>query len=542
MIDGIFLHFVKEELAAKLYGARVTKVIQTLKEEVVITLKTRNQEYSLLISASSSYPRIYLTAEKPVPLINPPMFCMLLRKHLMGGIVTKISQEGLDRIIYIEFDVLNQIAERTRVCLVAELMGKYSNIVLVGSTDKVLGAVKIIHGQREVFVGGNYEKQTQPGKINLVTERWPDDGREPSKSIQGLTGRTYALLKKGLKSDAAVITFICEALNENKNVKPVMLTEEALPVFFDFDVLGDKLYFDSFCELLEAFFKDKVRSDLIKQRTSDLRGIVNVFLKRVKNRIKAQSEELEQCKEKEEKKLKGDLLLANLGNLRDVGNCSEIKLENFYDEGQSRITIALDPRLTVSQNAQKYYKGYRKLQVAEKKLAELILEGEEELEYLQSVVFGLDQAVHESRLEEIRQELVEQGYIKTHTKRKKEVKNKFLPEVIFLKTGGELLVGKNNLQNEYVTFKAAKKDDLWFHAQKIPGSHVVLRIKNGQEFQSCEIEEAARVAASNSRAQGGSLVAVDFTAVRNVRKMPGGKPGMVIYVNFRTIFVNPSPR
>ncbi|GHU84633.1 fibronectin-binding protein A [Clostridia bacterium] len=541
-MDGIFLHFVKEELAAKLQGARVIKVIQTLKEEVVVTLKAKNQEYNLLISASSLYPRVYLMKEKPVPLMDPPMFCMLLRKHLMGGIVTKISQEGLDRIIYIEFNALNQISERTSVCLVAELMGKYSNIVLVGNTGKVVGAAKIIHGQRSVLVGRNYERQTQPGKINLITERWQSDGRELGKSIQGLGNRTYTLLKKSLKDDAAIVTFICDTLNENKNVKPVMLTEETFPVFFDFDEFKNKLHFDSFCELLETFFKDKARTDLIKQRTSDLRGIVNIFLKRVRNRIKSQSEELEECKEKEEKRLKGDLLLANLNNLKDLGNCSgEIKLRNFYDEKQSRVAITLDPKLTVSQNAQKYYKEYHKLQVAEKKLTELICEGEKELEYLQSVVFGLDQVVHESRLEEIRQELMEQGYIKTHTKKKKEVKNKFLPEVISLATGGELLVGKNNLQNEYVTFKAAKKNDLWFHAQKVPGSHVILRVKNGEEAQDSEIEEAAKVAASNSRAQGGSLVAVDFTTAKNVRKMPGGKPGMVTYVNFKTVFVNPSP-
>jgi predicted ribosome quality control (RQC) complex YloA/Tae2 family protein len=459
---------------------------------------------------------------------------MLLRKHLLGGIITNISQEGLDRIIYIHLNAHNQVGEQVKLCLAVELMGKYSNVVLIGNNGKILGASKIIRGQRNILVGLDYEQQKQEGKLNLLTTELPIGSS--IQSIQGLGGKTYTLLKKTLNEDANIILFLKEALLKNKFVRPVMFVTELFPTFFD---LGPekKYYFNSFCELLELFFKNKVLNDLIKQRTSNLRKIVNLTLKKVENRAIVQRAELEKCKGKNEKKLAGDLLLANINNIKP--NACKIKVKNLFEEKQPDLTIELNPRLTVSQNAQKYYKKYAKLQIAEQKLTELIQEGKNELEYLQSLLFSLNQVTHESQLQEIQQELLEQGYIKIRTK-KKPVENQRILETISLETGNELFIGKNNLQNEYITFKIAKKNDLWFHTQKIPGAHVILHAKINRDFLESEITTAAQIAVNNSHAHHSSLVAVDFTTAKNVRKMPNGKPGMVNYTNFKTIFVNPN--
>ncbi|MDR1354471.1 MAG: NFACT family protein [Oscillospiraceae bacterium] len=536
MLDGILLHFIKKELAQELTGARVIKIIQPLKEEILLTLKSKqNKEYSLLVGASSSCPRIYLTTEKLTTSKAPPMFCMLLRKHLLGGIVTEIKQENLDRIIYIEFDQRNQIGNRISPTLAIELMGRYSNIVLVNNNNRILGALKIIHGQRSIVTGEPYVKQEQVGKINLlVTE---PTGTMPSLTdIQGLGKRACSLLKENFDSDSLILQALRDRLREHGGVTPTLVVDRWHPTFFDCKKTeGEKLYFSSFCELLDSFFKARLKADLLKQRTGNFNKIISTLSKRIINKIKTQREELESCCTRHEQKLKGDLLLANLHTLSNSVGLKSTRLKNFCDEQPQELTIDLNPRLTIAQNAQKYYKEHRKLQVAEKKLQEQIINGENELEYLNSITFGLSQATQESQLAEIRQELLNQGYIKIQ-KNHKQAKNKFLPKSIQLNTGNELLIGKNNLQNEHLTFKLAKRNDLWFHAQKVPGSHVILNIKTSPP-QDWEIEAAAKAAAENSDAHNGSTVAVDFTSSKNVRKMPGGKPGMVNYINFKTIFV-----
>ena len=542
MVDGVFLHFLQKEMAHLLVGAKVTKIIQPIKEELILILKQDQCEYKLLINVSSACPSMYISAEYEWNTAIPNMFCMLLRKHILGGRITGITQQGLDRIIYIKFLAQNQIGENRRFCLVVELMGRYSNLVLLDENEVILGAVKFLkEGQRQILPNCKYPKQEQNKKINLL-EFEPQNITEEAELetlLQGVSKKTRMQLRKVARTNEEAINILTKLLNSTELPKPTVIKEEngsEFP-FFEFSGVRDiKRQFSSYSELLEHFLAKQAKDNLIKQRTKDLNIIINTHKARVQNRLSVQRAELEKCAEKDYKKQCADLLGANL-HLVKKGD-KALTVTNFFEEGQPQFKISLDENLTGAQNMEKYYKEYRKLKTAEAKLKELIELGEKELEYFNNLSFNIEQVSSNDDIEGIKQELVEQKYIKAG-KRKAQTTQAKVHAAEF-GAGFKVFVGHNNLQNEFLTLKFAKKNDLWFHAQKVPGSHVILKSEPGYEPDNKIIEQAAKIAAQNSKAKGSLTVAVDYTKISNVKKMPGGKPGMVNYVNFKTIFVRPN--
>lgn len=539
MVDGVFLHFLQKEMAHLLVGAKVTKVIQPIKEELILILKQNRLEYKLLINVSSVCPGVYISASHELGNSIPNMFCMLLRKHILGGQITKIAQQGLDRIIYIEFLAQNQIGESHKFSLAVELIGRYSNLILLDENEVVLGAVKFLkEGQRRILPNCKYPKQEQNKKINLlefVPENIADEA-ELETLLQGVSKKTRVQLKKLASTNKEAIDLLMKLLSSKELPKPVVITEGNGDEFPFFEISGAeniKRQFNSYSELLEYFLAKQAKDNLIKQRTKDLSMVINMHKARVQNRLSVQKAELEECADKDYKKQCADLLGANL-HLVKKGD-KALTVANFFEEGQPQCTIVLDENLTGAQNMEKYYKEYRKLKTAEVKLKELIELGERELEYFSNLSFNIEQVSSNDDIEGIRQELIEQKYIKAGRRKVRSIQANM--RGVELSMGFKVFVGHNNLQNEFLTLKFAKKNDLWFHAQKVPGSHVILKSEPGYEPDDKIIEQAAKIAAQNSKAKTSLTVAVDYTRVSNVKKMPGGKPGMVNYVNFKTIFV-----
>ena len=539
MVDGVFLHFLQKEMAHLLVGAKVVKIIQPIKEELILILKQNRFEYKLLINVSSACPSMYISAEHELGNINPNMFCMLLRKHILGGRITKIAQQGLDRIIYIEFLAQNQIGESHKFSLAVELMGRYSNLILLDGNEVVLGAVKFLkEGQRRILPNCKYPKLEQNEKINLLKFEPKNitEETELETLLQGVSKRTRVQLKKLASTNKEAVSILTELLSSKELPKPVVIAEENGNEFPFFEIGGAeniKRQFSSYSELLEYFLAKQTKDNLIKQRTKYLSMVINMHKARVQNRLNVQRAELEECVDKDYKKQCADLLGANL-HLVKKGD-KALTVVNFFEEGQPQCTIALDENLTGAQNMEKYYTEYRKLKTAEVKLKELIELGEKELEYFNNLSFNIEQVNSNDDIEGIKQELIEQKYIRAGRRKVRSIQASM--HGVELGIGFKVFVGHNNLQNEFLTLKFAKKNDLWFHAQKVPGSHVILRSEPGYEPDDKIIEQAAKIAAQNSKAKTSLTVAVDYTKISNVKKMPGGKPGMVNYVNFKTIFV-----
>lgn len=538
-MDGVFLHFLQKEMAHLLAGAKVIKIVQPIKEELILILKQNRLEYKLLINISSSCPGMYISTEHATSTTTPNMFCMLLRKYILGGRITRINQQGLDRIIYIEFLAQNQIGESHKFSLAVELMGRYSNLILLDENEVVLGAVKFLkEGQRRILPNCKYPKQEQNEKINLL-EFVPENIAEEAELetlLQGVSKKTRTQLKKVASTNKEAVNLLAKLLSSKELPRPVVVKEENSNEFPFFEFSGIEnitRQFSSYSELLEYFLAEQAKNNLIKQRTKDLSMIINMHKTRVQNRLNAQKAELEECAEKDYKKQCADLLGANL-HLAKKGD-KTLTVANFFEEGQPPCTIILDKNLTGAQNMERYYKEYRKLKTAEVKLKELIGLGEKELEYFNNLSFNIEQVCSNDDIEGIRQELVEQKYIQA--KRGKMRSTQAELHLAELSIGFKVFVGHNNLQNEFLTLKFAKKNDLWFHAQKVPGSHVILKSEPGYEPDAKIIEQVAKIAAQNSKARTSLTVAVDYTKVSNVKKMPGGKPGMVNYINFKTIFV-----
>lgn len=571
-LDGAFLHIVKKELG-HLIGGRVDKISQPSREEVVIAFRTHGGNCKLLISASAGSARVHITKKTIENPKVPPMFCMLLRKHLGNGRLLDIRQDGLERILYFDFEAMNELGDMVKVTLAIEIMGRCSNLVIINADGKIIDSIKRVDAEmsreRMVLPGMTYTYPPRDNRLDFryctaedianAAEQLPDCDLSKAliKIFEGLSpivAREWVYYaaqgNDAVKNDlhgelldrlAFVINQTARECDENRCTFTVVKDKEGLLKDFSFIPINqyvglmDTKELDSACDLLDYFYSERDSISRMKQRSQDLYKLLLNATDRISRRLANQRMELKESENREEFKLKGDLISANL--YRVEKGMSSVKVENFYDEAYPEIEIKLDPRLTPSQNMQHYYAEYRKADTAEKILTEQIAKGEEELAYIDSVFDALTRTNGEDEVNELRMELAEQGYIRA-TKLKGKPPKSHPPLEFKSPDGFTILVGRNNKQNDMLTTKLAEKSDMWLHTKNITGSHVIIRA-NGQEVPDDTIIYAARLAAFHSKAKNSSQVPVDYVPVKFVKKPSGSKPGMVIFTNNRTLYVTP---
>ncbi len=568
-LDGAFLHSVKTELMS-LVGSRVDKVYQPSKEELVLNLRTlRDGAKKLMLSANSMSARVCLTEAAFENPQQPPMLCMLMRKHLCGGRLLDIRQDGLERIIYFDFECTNEIGDIVTNTLIAEIMGRHSNIILVRDgrvVDSIKRITDDISSVRRVLPNIPYETPPRSERLNLL-EVSPDEVIQQLKGSSDRVAKRLSAVLEGISPifarecayyAAKDVDAVCCELSDSAwdrlrfilaKAKKALDGEAEFTVVSDLN--GNKKDFCfinieqystgmlvSHCDganaLLDSFFAAAGRTERTKQRAHDLLKLLMNSYERVSRKLELQKKELSECGEREVFRVCGDLLNANIYRLEK--GMTKVTLEDFYT-GEPR-EIQLDARLTPAQNAQKYYNEYRKLDTAEKMLTDLIAKGQQELVYIDSVFDAVSRTESESDLAEIRRELREQGYLKGGVRADEKVKKLSQPLQYRSTEGFDILVGRNNRQNDQLTLKTAKATDIWLHTQGIPGSHVIIRCE-GKTPSKQTIFEAAMLAAYHSKGRASSQVPVDHTAVRFVKKPAGAKPGMVIFTNNKTLFVAP---
>ena len=571
-LDGAYLYTVKQELKDLIRG-RIDKIYQPSKDEIIISIRTVKGTFKLLISASASSARVHITTAQVENPMSPPMFCMLLRKRLGGGKLIDVRQDGLERILFLDFNCINELGDPSVITLACEIMGKYSNLIAVNSDGRIIDSIKRVDEcmsrERLVLPGIAYEMPPRDNRISFVDA---DETRiraafedmkpaELSKAIiRAFEGVSPVLAREwAYYTTRGIETRSDELSNDMKDrlVFAIMQTKRSLLTenncytvvsgrdgsLKDFSFIKLSQYgslmvtkeFSSASELLDYFYFQRDKTVRLKQRANDLFKFLANTSERITKSLAAQQEELKNCEKKDQMKLMGDLISANIYRLKKGDE--RVKLENFYDERFSQIEIKLDPRLTPSQNAQKYYSNYRKSMTAEKKLAEQIRIGEEELKYIDSVFESLSRAESEIEINELRLELAEQGYIRSNRLRGKPVKSTEPYEYIS-SDGFKILAGRNNKQNDKLTLKTAAKQDIWLHTHNIAGSHVII-VTNGETPPETTIKEAAVIAALKSKAKDSSQVPVDYCLRKFVKKPVGAKPGMVIFINNKTVYVSP---
>lgn len=569
-LDGLFLTKIKDELLSKAVGLRVDKVNQPTRDEIILNLRGKGCSYKLLLCVRADSPRVHFTSHNIDNPAVPPMFCMLLRKHLTSAMIKNIRQHENDRILFIDFDGTNEIGDRVELTLCIEIMGKYSNLILI-SGEKIIDSIKrvdyLTSSVRQILPGLTYCLAPQQDKLSLDTTEIdvilnrileykdkylssaimntvqgvsPIVSREIAARVTGDDMSVSSLSTAQINALRQIITQIKANLHLStkaymlleKNGKPKDISHINITQYGD--MLSVKEY-DSCSEVLDDFYYERDRICRINHRAHELIKLLNNLLERTVRKLALQKEELKQCENKDKLKLYGELILANLYRLEKGVTFYEV--ENYYDNC-NLIKIPCNPALSPTENQKRYYKEYRKAQTAEKMLAELIVAGEQEIVYLESVLDELSRADTDSEISAIRLELQNGGYIK-NLKGKKQKPPKELPPIEFKSDDGfKILVGRNNAQNEKLSLKTAGKTDMWLHTQKIPGSHVII-FGEGKEISDLAIEQAAVIAAYHSKAKESSLVPVDYTRAKELKKPSGGKTGMVIYHEYWSIIVNP---
>ncbi|MCR5120816.1 MAG: NFACT family protein [Ruminococcus sp.] len=582
-LDGIFLSLVKEELAP-LIGGRIDKVYQTAREELVLGVRTRDGSYRLLINSSAGTARVHVTGENIENPKTPPMFCMLMRKRLGGGRLVGIRQDGAERIICFDIDAVNEMGDTVRLTLAAEIMGRRSNIILIeypegAENGRIVDSIKRVTPEmssvRPVLPGMEYTLPPRGQRLSLesftaeeLREHLAEFAKKRTSSalVQSFEGISPVFADEAVwymngGEDKAAgditdgefarltewLTARSEELKSRKLTYTALLTAEGTPKDFcfaeikHFGSLMQTKRFESACELLDEFYSRRSRDDRIRQKAADLFAALTSLIERTSRRVANQRQELTECADREQLKIRGDLIMTNLYAIQKGQTI--VICDNYYSEDGGKLDIELDPRLTPTQNAQKYYREYRKADTAEKKLAGLIAEGEQELVYLDSVLDQLTRAETDSDIDQLRGELAEQGYLRRRTRAgQKEARS--LPPLKFISDDGyTILVGRHNRQNDKLTLKDSAKQDIWLHTHDITGSHTVI-VTNGKDPNPPRntIMQAARLAAYHSKGRQSSQVPVDYTLIKNVKKPNGAKPGMVIFTDQRTVYVTPDEK
>ena len=568
--DGAYLHTIKQELKF-LKGARVEKIHQPSREEIILHFRCREGGFKVLISTAGDSARIHLTTISIDNPPAPPMFCMLLRKHLGGAKLLDIRQEGLERVLFLEFECMNELGDLVRLTLACEVMGRYSNLILIDQNQKIIDSLKRnadVTRDRVLLTGFPYEMPPRGRRLNFLETDddtilnalvlAPDANLDKAivslfEGVSPLLARewSYYTDKDGVRSHSMtkhhqerllyIIHKTAKMLRENTCQFHILQTLDGN--LKDYCFLRPEQYgafmivrpMPSASAVLDEFYAQRDLKARMKQRANDLFKLIMNRMERIHRKLDNQRSELMESSKMEQNKLYGDLLSANLYHIQK-GDAVAV-LENFYDETCPQITIPLQVNLTPAQNAQRYYTLYRKASTAKEKLSVQIQQGEEELNYLESVFDVLSRAETENDLLLLRDELAQQGYIRNKNQKQKPPKQ--APPMLYESSDGfPILVGRNNRQNDQLTLKQASKLDIWLHTQNIAGSHVIL-VTDGQEPSEIAIREAAMLAAYHSKARDSSQVPVDFTKVKFVKKPNGARFGMVIFTNQQTVYVSP---
>ena len=564
--DAFFLSAVLEEIRQKAIGARVDKIHQPGRDTLLLHLRCEGSREKLLFAPNPAAPRLHLTAASPENPAEPPMFCMLLRKHLLGARLTEIAQPPMERAAVFTFDCTDEMGFPVQKRLVAELMGRTCNLYLLGSDGRIIDCLRRVGldetAKRPALPGMYYQEPEQVAKQdprNLNAEDYANLLAQPGADI--LAGRLmdslgglsplvcreaalYAAGDTDARLDSVDFGRVAEKLTRffgEHLEKPTpwyyaqsdgMLKQYAFCPILEY---GDCRKAESFAQLLDSYYIVD-RRDAMRQKSQTLRKTVSNLCQRLTRKLAIQEKELAATYDRERLRQLGDIVTANIHRI--IKGQTVLEAEDFYDEEMKIIQIPISEILSPQQNAAKFYKDYTRMKNAEKELTRQIELGEQELAYLQSVLEELNRAQTDGELEEIRQELHAGGYVRVDSSKKRMKQTKLSPMRFESTDGYPIYVGRNNRQNDELTFKLARKDDLWLHAQKVHGSHVIVSC-GGTKPPDDTVTQAAQLAAYYSESSGGQNIPVDVTSVKQVKKLPGAKPGMVIYHTYNTVIVNP---
>ena len=572
-LDGMFLSFLVREVNELLGGAKVDKIHQPGKNELVFIMRTRGGMHKLYFTADANSPRFAVVEKTPENPQTPPMLCMLFRKHLIGATLVSVEQFGLDRIAFFNFDATNEIGDRVKLTLAVEIMAQHSNVILFDENNRIIDALRRVDAEKSsyrlVLPGAQYKFPPAQEKADLRNTP-PEEACKAIlscenskfssailKSVQGvspLLSREIAFRVCGDDKGITELTtdekmnLLCE-ISSLKNMlvngisEPAMVLDESeKPMEFSFIPItqyGESLKLIkkvNVFDLLEGFYSERDRVLRTRSKGAELFKMLDNAIERTARKLNNQREDLRRCEDRDAIRINAELITAAQYRLQK--GLSVYEVENYYDDNNI-VKITVDPALTPSQNAQKLYKDYHKACTAENMLIKLIEEGEQDLAYLESVRDMLGRSTLEREFGEIKAELISQGFIKLKKSGKKQMKKQALPPLEFKTSQGlTVLVGRNNIQNDKLTFKTGRRGDIWLHAQKCPGSHVLL-VADGKEVPDDAIVEAAEIAAYYSSAKDGTVVTVDYTDVKNIKKPNGAKPGFVVYYTYYSVNVKP---
>ncbi|MDM8262876.1 NFACT RNA binding domain-containing protein [Ligilactobacillus salivarius] len=547
--DGLFTHAMIHELNQTLQNGRVTKISQPYPNEVILTIRANRTNYPVLLSANPRYARFQITQ---IPYTNPAVptnFTMMLRKYLEGAKLLKIKQLDNDRVVYFEFLTRNELGDKLPLLLSAEIMGRYSNVILINqSTNKIIDTIKHVgmdqNRYRTLLPGATYRQPPTQNKENPFEQ----DSNTFEELIQKYPNREVLadnLLKQyqGISRDNALA--LADKLHSSNNFVQAFndflaMTEDPIPTMNsnNFSIFADNpndKKFTTLSEMLDIFYHTKANRDRVQQQGGQLLHVIRKNLQRNKKKLKKLSNELKATENADEYRIKGEVLTTYLYQIKR--GMTKIALPNFYDNNKE-ITISLSNQLSPSQNAQKYFKKYQKLKNAVTFINEQIELTKKEVAYLEEIQTQIELATP-TDLNDIKTELQQEGYIKKKQQKSKHSSRVKInkPESFIASDGTEILVGKNNLQNEKLTLHTAKKTDIWLHAKNIPGSHVIIKSNNPSDET---LFEAAMLAAYFSKFRSSANVPIDYVQVKNIRKPNGSKPGFVIYEGQKTLTVTPT--
>ena len=577
-LDGFSISSIISQLKDTILGGRVDKIYQPEKDEIIIQIRNKGNGYKLLLTANASSPRLHFTNVQKENPINAPLFCMVLRKHLSSGKIVNICQPNFERIVNIEVESINELGDYSVKTLIFEIMGKHSNIILIDDKQNILESIKHIgfdkSSVREVLPSRQYILPPNQDKKNPTNTNFDEflkiiKTQQPTK-IQQLIYKSYngisPILASEICHNANIDTSLNTQqitedqiknlydsfdniikLNKNQHFKPQIVYNENDTILdftvFNFNMFNhlNKKYFDSISELLEYFYKSKDLAYRLNQKSQDLKKLITQNIERCAKKKDMQQKTLKDIENRDALKLYGELITSNIYAIKK--GMTTVKLNNFYSENFEEIEIPLDSNLTPAENAQKYFKKYNKEKRTFIALQDQIKQNNEELLYLESVLSSVNACTDEYDIKEIRQELCEQGFLKKQSsKNKKDKNNKKAKPLHYVSSDGfDIYVGKNNTQNDELTLRFAKPLDMWFHTKDIAGSHVIV-VSDGKEIPNQTLNEAANLAVFYSKASNSSLVPVDYTFKKFVKKPNGAKPGMVIYETNKTAYITPDEK
>ncbi|MBE7052460.1 MAG: fibronectin/fibrinogen-binding protein [Ruminococcaceae bacterium] len=575
-LDGIVISALAKECEKRMVGARIDKIHQPEKDELIIGLRAPGDALKLLICANPSFPRFHITNSQKENPEKPPMFCMLLRKHISGGKILYVRQEGFERIVRIGIESYDELGYLSEKHLIIEIMGKHSNIILTDKDDKILDS--IIHvdlsvsSVRQVLPGLPYFAPPEQGKKNPLDATRDDIAFDLShddlpvwkqimnayQGISPLVAREAVYRGVGLgeimgpeasHDDLEKITLNFFAIMEDMKegaYNPCVISDKQTKKMLDFCAIDIAQYgsganiehYPSMSEAVESFYMKKASSESIRQKCGDLSKTVATNLDRCRKKLQLQGEILAKAAKRDKYKIYGDLITANIYQISQ--GMEEVRVINFYSENAEEVTIPLKTDITPAKNAQRYYQKYNKEKTAEAETLKQKKLNEIEIDYLESVQEAILKAETGAEVVQIRDELIEEGYLKNRGRLLKKKKKEQITPMHFVSDDGyDIYVGKNNKQNDYVTLKLSRSTDIWFHTKGIHGSHTIVKCDDAMQVPDRTYMQAARLAAYYSKGRSSESVPVDYTEVKNVKKPSGAKPGMVIYVSYNTLYVTP---